>query len=123
MKLCNIKIINSGRNEYVGSIIIDDNQEIFGLCTEKNYDNKDKLLGHLISDGIYIEIQSQNETIPILAKTSTYFPKKSIALANYFSGSSLDAIKDNIYIEITNVKSIEQKLLSEYNKNKQLIKK
>ena len=118
MKLCNIKIINSGRNEYSGSIIIDDNKEIFGICTEKNYDNKDRLVGYLISDSIYIEIQSKHETIPILAKTSDFFPKNSIAKSNYFSGNSLDPTKDIIYIEITNVKDIEQELLNEHKQYK-----
>ncbi len=121
MNLYNIRIINSGRNEYRGNIVIDENQSIHGICTEKNYDNEGKISGQLTSDGMYIEIQSESEKIPVLAKSSDYFPKKSIAESNYFFGNSLDSINDTIYIEITNVKDIEQKLSNDYNKKMQLI--
>lgn len=123
MDFYNIRIINQGRNEYNGNIVIDENQSIYGICTEKNYDNQDKILGQLTSEGLYIVIQSESENIPVLAKQSDYFPKKSIFKSNSFTGNSLDSINDLIFIEINNIKDIEQGLIIESNKNKQLQKK
>ena len=68
-----------------------------------------------------ITIMKVSEKIPVLAKSSDYFPKKSIAESNYFFGNSLDSINDTIYIEITNVKDIEQELSNDCNKKMQLI--
>ncbi len=122
MEFYNIRIINQGRNEYKGNIVIDENQSIYGICTEKNYDNQDTISGQLTSEGLYIVIQCESESIPVLAKQSDYFPKKSIFKSSYFTGNSLDAINDLIFIELTNIKDIEQGLTVGSNKNKQLQK-
>ncbi len=113
MDFYNIRIINQGRNEYRGNIIIDDNNSLYGLCTEKNYDNKKKLLGQLTPEGLYLVIKGETENIPILANQSTSFPKKSLFKASYFTGNSLDSINDLIFIELVNIKDIEQGLIKE----------
>lgn len=125
MSLYNIRIINVGRNIYRGSIMVDSNQSIYGICTEANYDSKRILVGSLKNEGIYIEIicQESGTTYPILAKKTDLFPQKSIAKSTYFYGQSLDNFNDWWDIEITNVKDIENKLKTEANKKLQLIKK
>ena len=120
MELYNIRIILLGRNEYKGSIIKDEKGQLYGISTEKNYDQKDILSGEIREDGIYLEIHCEREVIPIFAKENSFFPKQSIAQSNYFCGNTLDKIKDVIYIEMTNVKEIEKKLVSD--KPKQLVK-
>ena len=115
MNLYNIRIIISGRNEYRGSIIIDENQTLYGVCTERNYDNKEILSGKLTPHKLYLEIQSEYEKVTILASPINCFPMKSIAKSNYFSGNSLCYKNTSILIEITNVKDIEQELVNERN--------
>ena len=120
MELYNIRIINIGRNEYRGSIVIDENRVITGSCTEKNYDNVDRISGCLLPDGMYIEIQ--NEKISAFARETDYFPKKSIAKSSYFFGNSLDSYHDSLNIEITNVCDIERELINTNDKKLQLTK-
>ena len=112
MELYNIRIILLGRNEYKGSIIKDEKGQLYGISTENNYDQKDILSGEIREDGIYLEIHCEREVIPIFAKENSFFPKQSIVQSSYFCGNTLDTIKDVIYIEMTNVKEIEKKLVN-----------
>ncbi len=91
------------------------NKVIYGVCTERNYDNKEILSGKLTPHELYLEIQSEYEIVPVVASPINCFPMKSIAKSNYFSGNSVCYKNTSIRIEITNVKDIEQELVNERN--------
>ena len=112
MELYNIRIINAGRNKYNGSAIINEDGTVLGICTEENYDNEKIIKGNITKTGFDFEIFSENEKIPVSTKKTDFFVKHSIAESDYYSGCSVDSIKDTIFVEMTNVKKIEQKIKS-----------
>ena len=110
MELYNIRIINKGRNEYNGNIIIDDDNNIKGICTEKIYGFCDFLEGKINGNEMLINIHNNIETIPLPLESNNYFPKPSMAPATYFCGKSKDCIKDNFFVELINIKDIENEI-------------
>ena len=110
MELCNIRIINAGRNKYNGSVIINEDKTVLGICTEENYDNEHIIKGNITKTGFDFEILSETEKIPVSTEKVDFFVKHSIVEADCYSGCSIDAMRDTIFVEMTNVKKIEQKI-------------
>ena len=113
MEISNIRVIIPGRNEYCGSISMDEEGNLYGIGTEKNYDSNVNFLGHCGIEGMYLFIVTENGNIPIMAKSTDYFPKKVIATSRYFGGYSLDIINDTVFISITSMHEVEKSLSNE----------
>lgn len=56
MDIYNIRIINSGRNEYNGSIIVEENGTFYGSGFERNYDTAVNIVGKITLKKMHLQI-------------------------------------------------------------------
>lgn len=125
MEIYNIKVINVDKNEYNGTIIVENN-EIRGLGTDKNYDSLCTIKGEGDENKLHLKIKFETgiEYIFNAYKTDISL-KKSIAqsdnyhgtIISYCDGDPVTGAKDNLFVTLTNIKNIEKEI-----KNKVLTK-
>jgi hypothetical protein len=125
MEIYNIKVVNVDKNEYNGTIIIENNK-IRGLGTEKNYDTLCIIKGEGDENKLHLKIRFETgmEYIFDAYKTDISL-KKSIApsenyhgtIISYCDGDPVNGAKDNLFVTLTNIKNIEKEI-----KNKVLTK-
>ena len=127
MEIYNIKIININKNEYNGTVIIEDN-EIRGLGIDKNYDIECVIRGKILKDRIHFDIISEIETKYSfdVYKTDIVI-KNTIAPSEKYYGNIVGFVdgepvrnlsKEYMHVTLTNIKSIKKEINNKVLSNK-----